>query len=104
MSLKNFIFTNINKEASSSQQRLDDAVVHRVTRRLTTRRLPSLHELDEYGQPKPEPNWLKKTWKFISVEPVMICWLLPTCLLYIAIENLALEKVILFFYFHYTKP
>lgn len=39
-------------------------------------------------------GWIRKVWKFISVEPVMIAWILPSCLLYIAIENLALEKVI----------
>lgn len=41
-------------------------------------------------------GWFKKImklWSYISVEPVMICWILPSCLLYIAIENLALEKV-----------
>lgn len=41
-------------------------------------------------------SWFKKImklWSYISVEPVMICWILPSCLLYIAIENLALEKV-----------
>lgn len=41
-------------------------------------------------------SWFKKImklWSYISVEPVMVCWILPTCLLYIAIENLALEKV-----------
>lgn len=38
-------------------------------------------------------DWIRKVWKFISVEPVMIAWILPSCLLYIAIENLALEKV-----------
>lgn len=41
-------------------------------------------------------GWFKKImklWSYISVEPVMVCWILPSCLLYIAIENLALEKV-----------
>lgn len=41
-------------------------------------------------------SWFKKImklWSYISVEPVMVCWILPSCLLYIAIENLALEKV-----------
>lgn len=32
-------------------------------------------------------------WHYISVEPVILCWLLPSCFLYIAVENLALEKV-----------
>lgn len=40
--------------------------------------------------------WLKKFWSNISIEPIMVCWLVPTCLLYIASENLSLEKV---FYF-----
>lgn len=32
-------------------------------------------------------------WKYISVEPLILCWLLPSCFLFIAVENLALEKV-----------
>lgn len=50
-------------------------------------------------------GWFKKImklWSYISVEPVMVCWILPSCLLYIAIENLALEKVRLFTMWIYT--
>lgn len=36
---------------------------------------------------------LLKLWTYISVEPLMLCWLLPSCFLFIAVENLALEKV-----------
>lgn len=36
---------------------------------------------------------LVKLWSYISVEPLMLCWLLPSCFLFIAVENLALEKV-----------
>lgn len=34
-----------------------------------------------------------KMWSYITVEPLMLCWLLPSCFLFIAVENLALEKV-----------
>lgn len=34
-----------------------------------------------------------KIWSYITVEPLMLCWLLPSCFLFIAVENLALEKV-----------
>lgn len=34
-----------------------------------------------------------KVWSYITVEPLMLCWLLPSCFLFIAVENLALEKV-----------
>lgn len=34
-----------------------------------------------------------RVWRFITVEPLMLCWLLPSCFLFIAVENLALEKV-----------
>jgi len=33
-----------------------------------------------------------KIWSNITVEPLMLCWLLPSCFLFIAVENLALEK------------
>lgn len=36
---------------------------------------------------------LGRIWRFITVEPLMLCWLLPSCFLFIAVENLALEKV-----------
>lgn len=36
---------------------------------------------------------LLKLWTYISVEPLILCWLLPSCFLFIAVENLALEKV-----------
>lgn len=36
---------------------------------------------------------LGRVWRFITVEPLMLCWLLPSCFLFIAVENLALEKV-----------
>lgn len=36
---------------------------------------------------------LLKILSYITVEPLMLCWLLPSCFLFIAVENLALEKV-----------
>jgi PCFT/HCP family folate transporter-like MFS transporter 1/3 len=37
-------------------------------------------------------GWLRSFFNFISVEPFAICWLLPSCILIIAMENLNLEK------------
>jgi MFS transporter, PCFT/HCP family, solute carrier family 46, member 3 len=34
----------------------------------------------------------RKVLSFISVEPFALCWLLPSCLLIVAMENLNLEK------------
>lgn len=34
----------------------------------------------------------RKVISFISVEPFAICWLLPSCILIVAMENLNLEK------------
>lgn len=34
-----------------------------------------------------------KIWKNITVEPLMLCWLVPTCFLVVLVENLTLEKV-----------
>lgn len=35
---------------------------------------------------------LRKILSFISVEPFVLCWFLPSCLLIVAMENLNLEK------------
>lgn len=32
-------------------------------------------------------------WNNITVEPLMVCWLVPTCFLIVLAENLTLEKV-----------
>lgn len=43
-----------------------------------------------------EPTfWQKarKYWSYVSIEPVAVCWILPSCLGLIAIQNLELEKV-----------
>lgn len=37
---------------------------------------------------------LYKIWKYTSVEPLLFCLVVPSFFLYIAIENLSLEKVI----------
>lgn len=39
---------------------------------------------------------LKKIKDFITIEPLVICWLLPAIILQVATENLELEKVISF--------
>lgn len=36
---------------------------------------------------------LKKIKDFITIEPLVICWLLPAILNQVAMENLELEKV-----------
>lgn len=83
MSLKNYIFATINtKSTTTFQSRGEDQAVD------TT--IPTIIEGDSSES---SMNWLKKAWRFVSIEPVMICWILPSCLLYIAIENLSLEKV-----------
>lgn len=92
MSLKNYIFTTINTKATSHSLRhgpIDDRppAAQRSFRRSATGLPDEVNVLDTHM------DWIKQAWKFISIEPVMICWLLPSCLLYIAIENLALEKV-----------
>lgn len=89
MSLKNYIFATINtKSTTTFQTRGEDPVDSTI---------PTIIEGDSSES---SMNWIKKAWSFISIEPVMICWILPSCLLYIAIENLSLEKVCDFlFYF-----
>lgn len=92
MSLKHYVFNGIqtkNTHPSLSPNGDDSAAA---------RRRPAPFRRSASGLPvevnvlQTHTNWLRKAWKFVSVEPVMICWLLPTCLLYIAIENLSLEK------------
>lgn len=83
MSLKNYIFATINtKSTTTFQRRGEDATVDAT--------VPTIIEGDSSES---SMNWIKKAWSFVSIEPVMICWILPSCLLYIAIENLSLEKV-----------
>lgn len=83
MSLKNYIFATINtKSTTTFQSRGEDPAVD------TT--IPTFIEGDSSES---SMNWIKKVWSFVTVEPVMICWILPSCLLYIAVENLSLEKV-----------
>lgn len=90
MSLKHYVFNGIqtkNTHLSLSPSGTDDQRRHPNQFRRSATGLPV-----EVNVLQTHTNWLRKAWKFVSVEPVMICWLLPTCLLYIAIENLALEK------------
>lgn len=42
---------------------------------------------------------LLKILSYVTVEPLMLCWLLPSCFLFIAVENLALEKVCFHLFF-----
>lgn len=38
-------------------------------------------------------EYLKKAKDFITIEPLVICWLLPAIFNQVAMENLELEKV-----------
>lgn len=40
----------------------------------------------------PTESRLKRTLKLITIEPLVICWLLPFLLTYAAVENLNIEK------------
>lgn len=44
---------------------------------------------------KKSSTWqqVKRYWSYISVEPVMFCWLVPSCIALIAVQNLELQKV-----------
>ncbi|GAB0091592.1 uncharacterized protein DMENIID0001_064480 [Sergentomyia squamirostris] len=37
-------------------------------------------------------KWILGFWRYITVEPLLLCWLLPSCFLIAAMENLELEK------------
>lgn len=39
-----------------------------------------------------EQSLLRKVISYISVEPFVLCWVLPSCILIVAMENLNLEK------------
>lgn len=67
------------------------------------------NQSDGMGNNKPSKSGLSgkgilislgRLWRFITVEPLMLCWLLPSCFLFIAVENLALEKVSDHFHFY----
>lgn len=94
MSLKNYIFTSVNTKSTSAKNEhpFDDQFsgIRTMTTAAgltTVPEFPIIRDDDEASK-----NWVTKAWSYVSVEPVMICWLLPSCFLYIAIENLALEK------------
>lgn len=47
-------------------------------------------------QPQQRESWNKKIRKLrnlITVEPLVVCWILPACFLIAAMENIGLEKV-----------
>ena len=95
MSLKNYIFASINTKdvapVAAHQQRLAGNGLHRRA----ALGLPTVPEDAHHSPTMPHYDFtlLKKLWSYVSVEPVIICWLLPSCFLFIALENLALEKV-----------
>lgn len=110
MSLKNYIFSSVNiKGVQDSDKfatiRIRSPKSARMTGITEEQRDTTVSELaqtaaaaDHIAQEdgtdrKTRLKRLAQFWKYISVEPIMLCWLLPSCFLFIAIENLALEKV-----------
>lgn len=109
MSLKNYIFSSINTKG------LQDSDKFATLRRKHTKRTPNtiaeMNEDPDAAVPNASLSQIRTSqsrnrnahafrikrlfqfWRYISVEILMFCWLLPSCFLYIAIENLALEKV-----------
>lgn len=86
MSVKNYIISN-----SKSDFNFDKTAAIR----LRVRRQSAMVNITVTpGDKPPLARRILKLYKQISVEPLIICWLLPSCFLYIALENLALEKVI----------
>lgn len=49
---------------------------------------------DELTKRKPTIREKFRTlWKQISVEPLLLCWIAPSVIAYIAVDNLQLQKV-----------
>lgn len=115
MSLKNYIFSSVNTKGGQDSDKF-------ATIRVKPKKKTNMASITEEGDGKivirtaaPAPvtsrvspngsgpkgeeantSFLKNVlrfWKYISVEPLILCWLLPSCFLFIAVENLALEKV-----------
>lgn len=114
MSLKNYIFSSVNTKGGQDSDKF-------ATIRVKPKKKTNMASITEEGDgkivirtaaapPPPPPvtngggpkgdgantSFLKnmlRFWKYISVEPLILCWLLPSCFLFIAVENLALEKV-----------
>lgn len=115
MSLKNYIFSSVNYKGGDS----DRFATIRVKPKKPKAKMAKVAEQDVDAQmskaiepvatvpppaavqngdaaPKRDTSFLKQVlrfWRYISVEPIILCWLLPSCFLFIAVENLALEKV-----------
>lgn len=114
MSLKNYIFSSVNTKGGQDSDKF-------ATIRVKPKKKNNMANIPEEGNrsatlpahqnaPASAPisngnrgksgdantPYLKnmcRFWKYISVEPLILCWLLPSCFLFIAVENLALEKV-----------
>lgn len=118
MSLKNYIFSSINTKGAQDSEKfatirlknlqragikLDKMAVKNGANNATStepvqsrQQRPSTATVTPPAKPIDQDSKLKrlaKLWSYISVEPLMLCWLLPSCFLFIAVENLALEKV-----------
>lgn len=122
MSLKNYIFSSINTKGAQdsekfatirlkSQKRKNMTIAENENGSATSGRTDStatvpatvstkaINETNADNE-KFQCSWffsgkgLLKILSYITVEPLMLCWLLPSCFLFIAVENLALEKVV----------
>lgn len=120
MSLKNYIFSSINTKGEQDSDKFatirlkslkknmataadENTTPNRAEVSVTTQNVTKTPETNGTA-PKSEPEEFSCSWFFlgkgflriwsnITIEPLMLCWLLPSCFLFIAVENLALEKV-----------
>lgn len=104
MSLKNYIFSSINtkgyqdSEKFATLRKRPKSNLTAMTKEGTNVAIQSTQAVTVLPpKGRSAHKWqikrIFKFWRYISVEILMLCWLLPSCFLYIAIENLALEKV-----------
>lgn len=123
MSLKNYIFSSINTKGEQDSDKFATIRLKSLKKNMANaadeNTTPNRAEVSVTNQnvtktpesngtaPKSEPeefscSWFflgkgfLKIWSNITIEPLMLCWLLPSCFLFIAVENLALEKVCFF--------
>lgn len=115
MSLKNYIFSSINTKGcvdsdkfasirlkpkmTSPSEESGSAAASRSQVAPADQTATVTTSNGANGAKHPSKQKTKFEWKnllklsYISVEPIMLCWILPSCFLFIAVENLSLEKV-----------
>lgn len=109
MSLKNYIFSSINTKGALDSDKFATIRLKSFKRRKTAAKIPEENGIfvqnlqattvQSNASPLNESHkgsilkQVVKIWKNITVEPLMLCWILPSCLLVVLVENLALEKV-----------